>query len=79
MSNYKDKEFLQIIDKGIEHCNRGDVFQIVLSRRFWQDFRGDEFNVYRALRSINPSRNIFFKLIMEIFRIFGSSPEFKLN
>ena len=60
MSNYKDKEFLQIIDKGIEHCNRGDVFQIVLSRRFWQDFRGDEFNVYRALRSINPSPYLFY-------------------
>ena len=74
MSNYKDKEFLQIIDKGIEHCNRGDVFQIVLSRRFWQDFRGDEFNVYRALRSINPSPYLFY-FDYGNFRIFGSSPE----
>ncbi len=74
MSNYKDAEFLQIIDKGIEHCHRGDVFQIVLSRRFWQDFRGDEFNVYRTLRSINPSPYLFY-FDYGSYKIFGSSPE----
>src|SRR6185369_948022 len=59
-SNYDDKEFLDIIERGIAHCNRGDVFQIVLSRRFTREFKGDEFNVYRALRSINPSPYLFY-------------------
>jgi anthranilate synthase component 1 len=51
-STMDDEEFLKIIEKGKEHCFRGDVFQIVLSRRFTAGFKGDEFNVYRALRSI---------------------------
>ena len=73
-SNYTDKEFLQIIQKGIQHCQRGDVFQIVLSRKFFQDFRGDEWNVYRSLRSINPSPYLFY-FDYGSFKIFGSSPE----
>ncbi|GAA0891132.1 anthranilate synthase component I family protein [Fulvivirga kasyanovii] len=73
-SNYTDDEFLQILTKGRSHCLRGDVFQIVLSRRFQNKFQGDEFNVYRALRSINPSPYLFY-FDYGSFKIFGSSPE----
>ncbi len=73
-SNYTDEGFLEILLAGKKHCNRGDVFQIVLSRRFQQAFKGDEFNVYRALRSINPSPYLFY-FDYGNFKIFGSSPE----
>jgi anthranilate synthase component 1 len=73
-SNYTDTEFLEIIEKGREHCLKGDVFQIVLSRRFSNGFKGDEFNVYRALRSVNPSPYLFY-FDYGTFKIFGSSPE----
>ncbi|MCA6073583.1 anthranilate synthase component I family protein [Fulvivirga sedimenti] len=73
-SNLSDEEFLSITQKGIEHCLRGDVFQIVLSRRFSTAFKGDEFNVYRALRSVNPSPYLFY-FDYGNFKIFGSSPE----
>lgn len=76
-SNYQDGEFLEIIDKGIQHCFRGDVFQIVLSRRFQDNFSGDEFNVYRALRSVNPSPYLFY-FDYGSYKIFGSSPEAQL-
>ncbi|WP_339607039.1 anthranilate synthase component I family protein [uncultured Roseivirga sp.] len=76
-SNYTDDEFLNIIQKGIDHCHRGDVFQIVLSRRFQKGFKGDEFNVYRALRSVNPSPYLFY-FDYGSFKIFGSSPEAQL-
>jgi len=59
-SNYTDEAYRAAVQKGIQHCMRGDVFQIVLSRRFQQQFSGDEFNVYRTLRSINPSPYLFF-------------------
>ncbi len=75
--NLTDAEFLDIVQKGKDHCQRGDVFQIVLSRRFSQGFRGDEFNVYRALRSINPSPYLFY-FDYGSFKIFGSSPEAQL-
>lgn len=74
ISNYDDREFLQIIDKGRQHCLRGDVFQIVLSRRYQTKYKGDDFNVYRALRSINPSPYLFY-FDYGNFRVFGSSPE----
>lgn len=77
-SNFTDEEFLKIVDKGKEHCFRGDVFQIVLSRRFTTGFKGDEFNVYRALRSINPSPYLFY-FDYGNFKIFGSSPEAQLQ
>ena len=77
-SNFTDEEFLKIIEKGKEHCFRGDVFQIVLSRRFSCGFRGDEFNVYRALRSINPSPYLFY-FDYGSFKLFGSSPEAQLQ
>ncbi|MTI20415.1 anthranilate synthase component I family protein, partial [Fulvivirga sp. RKSG066] len=73
-SNFTDEQFLDVILEGKKHCNRGDVFQIVLSRRFDQAFKGDEFNVYRALRSINPSPYLFY-FDYGNFKIFGSSPE----
>ncbi|MEO1053952.1 MAG: anthranilate synthase component I family protein [Bacteroidota bacterium] len=73
-SNFTDEEFLELIQKGKDHCSRGDVFQIVLSRRFETGFEGDEFNVYRALRSINPSPYLFY-FDYGTFKIFGSSPE----
>src|SRR5687768_219464 len=77
-SNVNDEEFLKIIEKGKEYCYRGDVFQIVLSRRFITGFKGDEFNVYRALRSINPSPYLFY-FDYGNFKIFGSSPEAQLQ
>lgn len=73
-SNFTDSEFLEIVKKGIHHCQIGDVFQIVLSRRFRTTFEGDEFQVYRALRSINPSPYLFY-FDYGNFKIFGSSPE----
>ena len=69
-----DDEYLEYVNKAKEHCKRGDVFQLVLSRRFMQKFSGDEFNVYRALRSINPSPYLFFFDYGD-YKIFGSSPE----
>lgn len=54
-----DEQYMEMVEKGIAHAKRGDVFQIVLSRRFSQGFTGDEFNVYRALRSVNPSPYLF--------------------
>jgi anthranilate synthase component I len=77
-SNVDDASFLKIIEKGKEHCYRGDVFQIVLSRRFSCGFKGDEFNVYRALRSINPSPYLFY-FDYGNFKLIGSSPEAQLQ
>jgi anthranilate synthase component 1 len=74
VSNQTDVEFLARLTQGQAHCLRGDVFQIVLSRRFQQGFSGDEFNVYRALRSINPSPYLFYFDYGD-YKIFGSSPE----
>ena len=74
VSNFDDENFLEVLEKGKDHCLRGDVFQIVLSRRFQRKFKGDEFNVYRALRSINPSPYLFY-FDYGSFKIFGSSPE----
>jgi anthranilate synthase component 1 len=76
-SNMPDKDFLEIVKKGIGSCHRGDVFQIVLSRRFQQSFLGDEFNVYRALRNINPSPYLFF-FDYGNYKLMGSSPEAQL-
>jgi anthranilate synthase component 1 len=68
---------MEMVKKGIQSCHRGDVFQIVLSRRFEQNFIGDEFNVYRALRSINPSPYLFFFDYGD-YKLMGSSPEAQL-
>ena len=77
-SNISDEEYMQLVSRGKYHCNRGDVFQIVLSRQFSQGFNGDEFNVYRTLRSINPSPYLFY-FDFGGYKIFGSSPESQLE
>ena len=77
-SNITDDEFKSMVSKGKEHCFRGDVFQIVLSRQYSQQFLGDDFNVYRALRSINPSPYLFY-FDYGSYKIFGSSPEAQLQ
>lgn len=76
-TNFTDEEFLGLIAKGKAHCKRGDVFQMVLSREFSQGFKGDDFNLYRALRSVNPSPYLFY-FDYGSFKIFGSSPEAQL-
>ena len=76
-SNLSDSEYKQHVELAKKHCARGDVFQLVLSKSFSQDFKGDEFNVYRALRNINPSPYLFYFDYGD-FKIFGSSPEAQL-
>lgn len=77
-SNLTDQQFMDTVDKMKQHIFRGDVFQIVPSRAFSRQFLGDEFNVYRALRSINPSPYLFYFDYGD-FRIFGSSPEAQIT
>ena len=76
-SNMTDEDYKEMVKKGIASSHRGDVFQIVLSRRFEQKFQGDEFNVYRALRNINPSPYLFFFDYGD-YKLMGSSPEAQL-
>ena len=76
-SNLTDVEYKEHVELAKKHCGRGDVFQLVLSKKFEQNFKGDEFNVYRALRSINPSPYLFY-FDYGNFKIFGSSPEAQL-
>jgi len=77
-TNISDDDFKNLVTKGKEHCQKGDVFQIVLSRQFSQQFNGDEFNVYRALRSVNPSPYLFY-FDFGNYKLFGSSPEAQLK
>ena len=77
-ANDTENEFLEKIKTAQNHCKLGDVFQMVLSRRFERDFMGDEFNVYRALRHINPSPYMFF-FDYGAYKIFGSSPEAQIR
>ncbi|MHA7941831.1 anthranilate synthase component I family protein [Formosa sp. 3Alg 14/1] len=76
-SNLTDEEYKKNVVLAKQHCARGDVFQLVLSKKFSQEFKGDDFNVYRALRSINPSPYLFY-FDYGTFKIFGSSPEAQL-
>ncbi len=76
-SNLTDEEFRNSVELAKKHCFRGDVFQLVLSRRFQQKFQGDEINVYRALRNINPSPYLFFFDYGD-YKLIGSSPESQL-
>ncbi|ALM20505.1 anthranilate synthase [Nonlabens sp. MIC269] len=76
-SEMNDQSFKELVKQGKAHCKRGDVFQIVLSRKFKQSFKGDDFQVYRQLRAINPSPYLFY-FDYGNFRIFGSSPEAQL-
>ncbi|MCH2215115.1 MAG: anthranilate synthase component I family protein [Flavobacteriales bacterium] len=77
-SSTQPEEFRSMVEKGIAHCQRGDVFQVVLSREFNQPFKGDDFNVYRSLRNVNPSPYLFY-FDYGKFKIFGSSPESQLQ
>ena len=77
-SNLSDAGFMELVEKGRKHCHLGDVFQVVFSRQFSQAYRGDDFNVYRALRSINPSPYLFY-FDYGSYRLFGSSPEAQLQ
>lgn len=77
-ANMSDDTYREMVRRGIAHARRGDVFQIVLSRRLSRGFEGDEFNVYRALRCVNPSPYLFFFDFGD-FKIFGSSPETHLR
>jgi anthranilate synthase component I len=76
-SPVSDEEYMDMVRKGVASCLRGDVFQVVLSRKFQQQFSGDEFNVYRSLRNINPSPYLFYFDYGD-YRLFGSSPESQL-
>jgi anthranilate synthase component 1 len=76
-SNMTDEQYRKMVELGIKSCHRGDVFQIVLSRRFQQAFMGDEFNVYRALRNVNPSPYLFYFDYGD-YKLMGSSPESQL-
>lgn len=76
-SNITDEIYRQMVKKGIDACHRGDVFQVVLSRRFYQSYTGDDFNVYRALRSVNPSPYLFYFDYGD-YKLMGSSPESQL-
>ncbi len=73
-SDITDEEYRLMVKRGKEECYKGNVFQIVLSRRFYQQFKGDDFKLYRTLRSVNPSPYLFYFNFGD-FRIFGSSPE----
>ncbi|MBK9014631.1 MAG: anthranilate synthase component I family protein [Saprospiraceae bacterium] len=73
-TNMTDEDYVKMVTLGKHHCQRGDVFQIVLARQFSQQFQGDDFNVYRALRSVNPSPYLFY-FDYGGYKIFGSSPE----
>ena len=77
-SNLTDQQYEDAVARGTEHCRRGDVFQVVLSREFKQEFKGDEFNVYRSIRSINPSPYLFY-FDYGNFKLFGSSPELQIS
>ncbi len=77
-SNLTDNAYKKLVEKGIEHCKIGNTFQVVLSREFQQKYKGDDFNLYRSLRSINPSPYLFYFDYGD-FKIFGSSPESQLQ
>jgi len=73
-SDISDDDYRKMVTRGKEECYKGNVFQIVLSRRFYQQYKGDDFMLYRTLRSVNPSPYLFYFNFGD-FRIFGSSPE----
>lgn len=78
VSNLTDQGYMDLVEMGKKHCYRGDVFQIVLSRQYSQKYEGDAFNVYRALRSVNPSPYLFYFDYTD-YQIFGSSPEAQIK
>jgi len=76
-SDISDEQFVEMVRQGKENCLNGNISQIVLSRRFYQQYKGDDFTLYRTLRSINPSPYLYYFDFGD-FRIFGSSPEANL-
>lgn len=72
-----NEEFISLAKNAKNHCARGDVFQLVLSRKFEQKFKGDDFAIYRELRRLNPSPYLFY-FDFGNFHLFGSSPEAQL-
>lgn len=77
-SNLSNEEYMEMVRNGIHHCKVGDTFQLVLSREFQQKYKGDDFNLYRCIRSINPSPYLFYFDYGD-FKIFGASPESQLQ
>ncbi len=77
-SQLTNEDYMQMVTQAKAHCKRGDVFQLVLARRYKQAFEGDEFNVYRALRAINPSPYLYY-YDYGTYKIFGSSPEAQIK
>jgi len=73
-SNFEREAFKSAIEEGKRLIYEGDIFQVVLSQRFSLPFSVDAFNLYRALRQINPSPYLFFLDFDEVTLI-GSSPE----
>ena len=78
MSNESNASFIEKIKKGKVAVERGEVFQLVLSRAFLQDFSGDDFEVYRKLRALNPSPYMFY-FDLEKAQLLGASPEAQLR
>lgn len=78
VSNITDERFMEMVSEGKRHCHLGNVFQIVVSRQFSRSFKGDDFSLYRALRSVNPSPYLFY-FDFGSFKIFGSSPEAQIQ
>jgi len=73
-ANFKRKDFEDVVRKAKDYIVAGDVIQVVLSQRFSGDVAGDDFTLYRNLRSINPSPYMFYLNFGEI-KLIGSSPE----
>lgn len=77
-STLSDEDYCTMAETGIRHCLQGDTFQVVLSREFQQKFKGDDFVLYRHLRSVSPSPYLFY-LDFGSYKIFGSSPEAQIQ
>ncbi len=73
-SNFSKVEFLEAVKKAKEYIRKGDIIQVVLSQRFYRDFKGDTQDIYRILRYLNPSPYMFYLDFGEL-KVIGSSPE----
>ena len=73
-SNFSKADFLKAVKRAKEYIKAGDIFQVVLSQRFTVELKAEPFNIYRALRMVNPSPYMFY-LRLNGFSVIGSSPE----
>ena len=73
-SNFTRPEFIRMVKKGKEYIKKGDIIQVVLSQRFKVKTQRDPFEIYRTLRSLNPSPYMYYLKLKDFF-IVGSSPE----